>query len=140
MHLPTIPILSRVQSLSAAYSTNNVTNNTAELLARILACELIPSHTPATIIYDSAVVHSQHMALVGTTSTHRQFTCTVFPVISRMLTQRLKTSQTGTLPRHDPPPLLPTPILMGPLTLHTTIVLKVGQMEHCGKNGILLAM
>ena len=133
MHLPTIPILSRVQSLPAAYSTNNVTNNTAELLARILACELIPSHTPATIIYDSAVVHSQHMALVGTTSTHRQLTRTVFPTISRMLAQRLEASQTSTLPRHDPPTPLPTPILMGSLTLHKTIVLQIGQMEYCGK-------
>ena len=71
MHLPTIPILSRVQPLPAAYGTNNVTNNTAELLARILVCELIPPHTPVIIIYDSIVVHSQHMYLVGTTSTNR---------------------------------------------------------------------
>ena len=70
IHLPTIPIISREQPLPAAYDTNNVTNNTAELLARILACELIPPHIPAIIIYDSAVVHTQHLALVGTTSTH----------------------------------------------------------------------
>ena len=103
MHLPIIPIISRVQPLPAAYGTNNVTNNTAELLARILACELIPPHTPAIIMYNSAVVYSQHMALVGTTSTHRQLTRTVFPIISRMLAQRLEASHTGILPRHDPP-------------------------------------
>ena len=133
IHLPTISILSRVQPLPAAYGTNNVINNTAELLARILVCELIPPHTPAIIINDSAVVYSQHMALVDTTSTHRQLTRTVFPAISRMLAQRLEASQTGTLPRHDPPTPLPTPFLMGPLTLHETIVLQIGQMGHCGK-------
>ena len=133
MHLPTIPILSRVQPLLAAYETNNVTNNTAEILARILACELIPPHTSAIIIYDSAVVHSQHMTLVGTTSTHRHLTRTVFPAISRMLAQRLKASQTGTLPRNDTPTPVPTPFLMGPLTLHETIALQIGQMGYCCK-------
>ena len=128
-NLPTIPILSRVQPLPAAYGTNNVTNNTAELLARVLACELIPPHTPAIIIYDSAVVHSQHLALVGTTSTHRQLTRSVFPAISRMLAQRLEASQTGTPPPHVPPMPLPTTLCMGPLTLQDTIALQ----RHCGK-------
>ena len=90
MNLPTIPILSRVQPLPAAYDTSNVTNNTAEILARILACELVPPHTPTIIIYDSVVVHSQHMSLVGNTSTNRQLIQTVFPAISRILTQRLE--------------------------------------------------
>ena len=62
--LPTIPLLASVQPLLAAYGTNDVTNNTAELLARILACELIPADMSAIIIYDSAVVHSQHLALL----------------------------------------------------------------------------
>ena len=123
MHLPTISIISRVQPLLAAYGTNNVTNNTAELLTHILECELIPPRTPAIIVYDSTVVHSQHMALVGATSTYRHFTRTVFPATSRMLAQRLEVSQTSTLSHHDPPTPLPSPILMGPLTLHETIVL-----------------
>ena len=133
MNLPTIPILSRVQPLPAAYDTSNVTNNTAEILARILACELVPPHTPTIIIYDSVVVHSQHMSLVGNTSTNRQLTQTVFPVISRILTQRLEASKTGTTPRHDSPTPLPPPTFMGPLTLHETIVRQIKQMRHCGK-------
>ena len=39
--LPILPILARVQSLPAAYGINDVTNNTAELLARMLSCKLI---------------------------------------------------------------------------------------------------
>ena len=133
MYLPIIPILSRFQPLPAAYGTNNITNNTAELLARILACELIPPHTPAIIIYDSVVVHSQHISLVGNTSTNRKLTRTVFPAISCILAQRLDASYTGIPPRHYSPTTLPTPIIMGQLTLCETIVLQIGQMEHCGK-------
>ena len=66
MDLPTILLLSCVQPLPTTYGTNNVTNNTAELLARVLACELLPHDTPAIVIYDSIVVHSQHLALFGT--------------------------------------------------------------------------
>ena len=84
-NLPTIPLLPRVQLLPAAYGTNNVTNNTVKLLARILACELLPVNTSMIIIYDSVVVHSQYLALLGTTFTNRQRTRTVFPAISRML-------------------------------------------------------
>ena len=62
--LPTVPLLSCVQPLPAVYGTNNVTNNTAELLARIMTCELLPANTPAIIIYDSTVVRS-HIALLG---------------------------------------------------------------------------
>lgn len=65
--LPTIPLLSRVQSLLAIYGTSTVTNNTAKLSARILVCELLPVHTPAIIIYDSVVAHSQHLALLSNT-------------------------------------------------------------------------
>ena len=115
------------------YGTNNVTNNTAELLARILACGLISPHTPTIIIYISTVVYSQYMVLVGITFTHRQLTRTMFPIISRMLAQRVEESQTGTLPHHDSSTSLLTPILIGPLTLHETIVLQIGQMGHCGK-------
>ena len=90
MDLPTIPLLSRVQPLPPAYNTNNVTNNTAELLLRIMACELLPANTPAIIIYDSTVVNSQHIALLGQSYTNRQRTRSVFPAISRMLAQRLE--------------------------------------------------
>ena len=71
MDLPKIPLLSRVQPLPTAYGTNNVTNNTAELLTRILACEILPHVTPVIIIYDSAVVHIQQLALFGTSYTNR---------------------------------------------------------------------
>ena len=71
MDLPTIPLLSRVQSLSTAYGTNNVTNNTTELLARVLASELLLHDTLAIIIYDSTVVHIQHLTLYGTSYTNR---------------------------------------------------------------------
>ena len=94
MKLPTIPSLSRVQSLLAAYGTNSVTNNTAELLARIMVCEILPENIPAIIIYDSMVVHNQHIALIEHSYTNRQRTRSVFQAISRMFAQRLEaTSQ-----------------------------------------------
>ena len=107
MDLPTISLLSRVQPLPTAYGTNNVTNNTAELLARVLACELLPRDFPAIVIYDSTVVHSQHLALFGKSYINRQRTRTVFPAISRMLAQRLEVTNIRanppTLPPHDDP-------------------------------------
>ena len=99
MDLLTIPLLSRVQPLLAAYVTNNITNNTAKLLARVMACELLPLNTPAITIYDSAVVHSQHIALLGHTCTNRQRTRTVFPAINWMFAQRLEA--TGSRLPHD---------------------------------------
>ena len=90
MDLPTIPLLSHVQPLPAAYDTNNATNNTAELLVRVMACKLLPEHTLAIVIYDSAIVHSQHLALLGHTYTNRQRTRMAFPAISWMLAQRLE--------------------------------------------------
>ena len=65
MDLSTIPFLSRVQPLP-----NNVTNNTVELLVRIMATDIVPMCTPVIIIYDSAVVHSQHLALLYNTYTN----------------------------------------------------------------------
>ena len=62
----------------------------AELLARIMACELLPENTPVIIFYDSTVVHSQHVTLLGHSYTNRQRTRSVFPVISRMFAQRLE--------------------------------------------------
>ena len=103
MNLPTIPLLSRVQPRPTAFGTNNVTNNTAELLARVLVCELLPHETSAIIINDSAVVYSQHLILFGTSDINRQRTRTVFPAISWMLAQRLEaTNVRANLP--------PTPI------------------------------
>ena len=81
MDLPTIPLLSRVQPLPTAYGTNNVINDTAELLTRVLACELLPHDTPTIVIYDSTVVHSQRLVLFGTSYTNRQRTRTYFPAI-----------------------------------------------------------
>ena len=90
MVLPSIPLLSRVQPFTAAYGTNNVTNNTAELLARVMAYDLLPENTPEIVIYDSAIVHNQHLALLGHIYTNRQWTRTVFQASSRMLAQRLE--------------------------------------------------
>ena len=65
MDIPTIPLISRVQSLPVVYGTNNVTDNMAELLARIQVWKFIPVHTPVIIIYDSTVVHSHHLVLLS---------------------------------------------------------------------------
>ena len=130
MDLPTIPLLSRVQPLPAAYGTNNVTNNTVELLARIMACELLPADTPAIIIYDSTVVHSQHIALLGHSYTNRQRTRSVFPAISRMLAQRLEATSPR-LPVEAVPSLTcsidDTPTLMDSILTH------IRAMPPCGK-------
>ena len=66
-------------------------------------------------------------------SPNRQLTRTVFPAISRILAQRLETTQSGTTANHDLPTMLPPPTLMRSLTLHDTIVRKIGQIGHCGK-------
>ena len=78
MDLPTIPLLSHVHPLPATYGTNNVTNNTPELLARIMTYKFLPVKTLAIIVYDSVVVHIQHLALLGHTYTNKQRTRTVF--------------------------------------------------------------
>ena len=123
MNLPTISLLSRVYTMSATYVTNIVTNNTAELLARILACELLPVSTPAITVYNSTVAHNQHLALLGNTFTNIQRKTTVFPVISRMLAQRLDATQMTapltTATQHIPP--LHSTLL--PPTIHDTITM-----------------
>ena len=108
--LPTVPLLSRVQPLPAAYGTNNVTNNTAELLARIMACDLLPADTPAIVIYDSTVVHSQHLALLGHSYTNRQYARSVFPAISRMLAQRLEATSPRLPVGVRPKTIIPSPV------------------------------
>ena len=133
MDLPKIPLLSRVQPLPAAYGTHNVTNITAELLARIMACEIIPENTLAIIICDSTVVHSQKIALIGHNYTNRHHTRSVFPVISRMLAQRLEaTSPQLPIGRSQQELSLScteddTPIVMD------TILTQIRRMHPCGK-------
>ena len=133
MDLPTIPLLSRVQPLPAAYDTTNFTNNTVELLARIMDCELLPADTPAIIIYDSTVVHSQHSALLGHSYINRQRTRSVFSAISRMLTQRLEATS----------PRLPVGVTLedhsitcnndDTPTLMDSIMTYIRTMHPCGK-------
>ena len=123
--LPTTPLLARVQPLPAAYGTNDVTNNTAELLARIMACELIPADMPAIIIFDSAVVHSQHLALLTTNYTNRHRTRSVYPAISRMLAQRLAATQPSSNHISAPHARVQNNSAIGPLTLHNTITAHI---------------
>ena len=129
MDLSTKALLSRVQPRPAAYGNNNVTNNTAELLTRVTANELVPLSTPVIIIYDSAVVHSQHPALLGSTYTTRQRTRTVFPAIRRMLAQRLEASRPiPPLHRAQKTTLLSSFNIDNP-TLHDTIVAQIHQID-----------
>ena len=136
MDLPTIPLLSRVQPLPPTYGTNNVTNNAAELLVRVLACELLPHDNPAIVIYDSTVVDSQHLALFGASYTNRQRTRTVFPAISQMLAQRLEVTNVRanppTLPTHDDhnSPGDDTP------TIEESVIQQIMKMYPCGKTWI----
>ena len=83
--LHTMPLLSRVQPLPAVYGTNNITNYTVEPLVRILACGLLPVHTPVIILYDSTIVYSQHLALLINTYMNRQRIRTMFPEIIQIL-------------------------------------------------------
>jgi len=136
MDLPTIPLLSRVQPLPAAYGTNDVTNNTAELLARVLACELLPHDYPAIVIYDSTVVHSQHLALFGKSYTNRQRTRTIFPAISRMLAQRLEATNIRANPTTIPPPEDPSLTDDDTPTLMETVIQQIKKMSPCGKTWI----
>ena len=89
LHKPTIPLLARVQPLPAAYITNPATNNSAELLARILALKLLPPHIHAIIIYNSQVVHDLHHNLTSTPYTARHLARALYPSISRSLAHRL---------------------------------------------------
>ena len=133
MDLPTIPLLSRVQSLPATYGTNNVTNNIAELLARVMACELLPENTPAIVIYDSAIVYSLHLALLEHTYTNRQRTRTVFPVISRMLAHRLEAISPRLPLDHPTHCTQPTIDDDSTPTLVTTIMDQICRVPSCGK-------
>ena len=112
-----------------------ITNNTAELLARILTCDIIPANMPAIIIYDSTVVYSQHFALLTDACTNRQRTRTVLPDISHMLAQRLAATQpAGNHPR-APSVRAPTHPIIRPLPLHDTITAHIRQFSHPAKTG-----
>ena len=133
MDLPTIPLLSHVQPLPAAYDTDNATNNTAELLVRVMACKLLPEHTLAIVIYDSAIVHSQHLALLGHTYTNRQRTRMAFPAISRMLAQRLEETSPRLPLDHPTHCTQPTIDDDSTPTLVTTIMDQICRVPSCGK-------
>ena len=99
-----------------------------------MACELIPANIPAIIIYDSAVVHSQHLALLTNKCTNRQRTRTVYPAISRMLAQRLAATQpTNNHPR-APHARDPTISAIGPLILHNTITTQIQHIFPPGRH------
>ena len=133
MDLPTIPLLSHVQPLPTTYGTNKVTNNTTELLVRVLAYELLPRDYSAIFIYDSIVVHSQYLALFGKSYTNRQRTRTVFPAISRILAQRLEVMNI----RANPPPY-DDPNLTGneTPTIIESVIQHIKEMSPCGKTWI----
>ena len=86
----TIPLLARIQPLPAAYGTNPPSNNSAKLLARILALALLPPHILAIIIYDSQVVHDLHHNLTSIPYTTRHLARSLYPSISRSLAHRLR--------------------------------------------------
>ena len=136
MNLPTMPLLSRVQPLPVTYGTHNVTNNMAELLTRIMACELLPKNTPVIVIYDSTIVHIQHIALLGHSYTNRQRTRSVFPATSRILAHRLEATSSRLpigIPRHDNTPYRlrdDTPILID------SILAQIHKLNPCGKTWI----
>ena len=80
----------RVQPLPAIFGANASTNNSVKLLARILALEMIPPHTPAIIIYDSDVVYSHHLSLLSNNLTQRRLTHSVLPSISKYFSHWLQ--------------------------------------------------
>ena len=86
---PTIPLLARVQPLPAAYGTNPTFNNSTELLARILALEILPPRIPAVVIYDSQVVYELHHNLTSTPYTARHLVRSLYPSTSRSLAHHL---------------------------------------------------
>ena len=51
---------------------------------------MIPPNTPTIIIYNSAVVHSHHLALLSTDQTQCHITCNVLPSISKSLSHQLQ--------------------------------------------------
>ena len=135
MDLPTIPVLSRVQPLPAAYGTNNITNNTAVLLARVMVCELLPENTPAIVICDSAIVHNQHLVLLGRTYTNRQRIRTVFSSISRMVAQRLEATSPRLPLDHPTHHTHPTIHDDTTATLIHPIMNQICRLPPCGKHG-----
>ena len=60
---PQNTLLARIQSFPVAYMNNTATNNSTDIISRILTLEMIPPRTLIIIIYDSTVVHKHHMSL-----------------------------------------------------------------------------
>ena len=137
MDLPTIPLLSRVQPLPTVYGTNNVINDTAELLTRVLACELLPHDTPTIVIYDSTVVHSQRLVLFGTSYTNRQRTRTYFPAIIWMLAQRLKATNVRANPPSLPLNNDQKTFVNDTITTMESVIAQIKKITPCGKTWIL---
>ena len=136
MDISIIPLLFRVQPLPTAYGTNNVTNNTAELLARILAYELLPHDTPAIIIYESTVVHSQHLAIFDTSYTNRQRTRTIFPTIIRILAQCIETTNVRANPPSPPLNDEHSSLANATPTLMNSVIAQIRKVAPCWKTWI----
>ena len=90
---------------------------------------------PAIIIYDSAVIHSQHLALMTDACTNRQRTRTVFPAISRMLAQRLTATQPANNHPRASPDMAPTHPTIGSLPLYDTITSQKKRFSHPANTG-----
>ena len=136
MDISIIPLLFRVQPLPTAYGTNNVTNNTTELLARVLAYELLPHDTPAIVIYDSTVVHSQHLAIFDTSYTNRQRTRTIFPTIIQMLAQCIETTNVRVNPPSPPINDEHNSLANATPTLMNSVIAQIQKMAPCWKTWI----
>ena len=89
LNKPTIPLLACIQPLPAAYGTSPASNNSAELLTRILALKLLPPHILAIIIYDSQVIQHLHHGVTSTPYTIRHLARILYPSIFRSLAHRL---------------------------------------------------
>ena len=63
--IATISTILCAYTLLAIYGTNNVTNNTADLLAPIAYSGFVLPSTPIIIVYNSMVVHTQHLSFIG---------------------------------------------------------------------------
>ena len=123
-----------MQPLPIVYGTNDATNNTAELLARVLAYKLNTQIISSTIqpLYTANI----WSCLVHHIYNNRQRTRTVFPAISWMLAQRLD----ATITRDNLPPIPPDKLHCspgnGPPILMESILAQIREMFPCGKTWI----
>ena len=98
-----------------------------------MACEIVLANTQVIIIYDSAIVHSQHLALLSTTYTNIQRIRSVFPAISSMLAQRLAATQSASHHIRTTSNCLTTPPPVGPLQLYNTIAVQIRHLTPCDR-------